>query len=92
MAIATVDGGGGKFVLGPDHGGMAGRFFVTLDAGIKGIAAFELDGNNVALGVIMGALRALVYFGAVADDGLSDFHFNESNRSSWRTPFTLLNR
>jgi hypothetical protein len=92
FTIATVNSLVIEFGPGPNHGGMVGGFVVAFDAGVKGITALELDGNDVALGVIVGALGALIYSGAVADDRCCSFHFNESNRSTWSTPFTLLRR
>lgn len=68
VAVATIDGllieSGG----GPNNGSMTRRFMMTLDASVKFIAALELNSNNIALGVVMRALGARTYAGAVNRD------------------------
>ena len=68
MAVAAVDGFGLKFGLGPHLGGMTHSFLVALDAGVERIAALVLDGDEVAFGIVVGALGALVHGGAVDDE------------------------
>ena len=69
VAMAAEDGFGATLGLAPNNGGMANRFVVALDAGVKSIAALEFDGNNVALRVVMDALGACIHADAVANDG-----------------------
>ena len=71
---------------------MAGGFVMALDAGVELITTLKFDGNEVASGVVVGALGTLIYAGAVADNRLDHFHGYESNRSTNNTPFTLLKR
>ena len=52
---------------------MIGDLVVAVDAGVELAAAFVLDGDDVVLGVVVGALGALVYLGAVDGDGRSGF-------------------
>lgn len=65
MTAPAIDGFGLEFSFGPDLGGVAGGFVVALDASVKLAAALMLDGNNVALGVVVSALGTLVHVGAV---------------------------
>ena len=58
MAIAAVDGFGVKLGFRPDLRGMVGGLLVALDAGVESIAALVPDGDNVALGMVVGALSA----------------------------------
>ena len=92
MAVAAENGFGVEFSLEPDSGGMVGGFFVALNAGVKCVATLELDADDVALGVVMGALGTLVHPSAVAGDDGSAAHLAESNRSTCSTPFTRLRR
>lgn len=82
FAVAAVNGFGVKLRTGPHDRGMAGGFAVALNAGVEGPAALELDGHNVARGVVVSAVGALVHCGAVAQDGFRAFHLAESNRST----------
>ena len=92
VAVAAVDGFGMKLGLGPDLGGVTHGFLVALDAGVELTATLVLDGNEVALGVVVGALSARVYGSAKYGNGSSRLHFYESNRSTCSTPFTRLKR
>ena len=58
VAIAAVDGFGVKLGFRPNLRGMVGGLLVALDAGVKSIAALVPDGDNVALGMVVGALGA----------------------------------
>lgn len=69
VAIAAKYGPGFPLLLAPNNGRMTSRFVVALDASVKGPAAFKPNADNVALGVIMGALGALIHANAVADNG-----------------------
>lgn len=69
MAVAAVDGFGVKFGFGPDLSRMVGGLVVTANAGVELAAAFVPDGNNVALGVVVNTLSALIHTGAVDGDG-----------------------
>ena len=70
-AAAAVDGLGLKFSFGPNLGGVAHRFVVAANAGVELAAALVPDGDNVALGMVVGALGALVDLSAVDSDGLT---------------------
>ena len=74
MAVTTINGFSLELGFGPDLGGVTGGFVVALDAGVKLAAAFVLDGNDVALGVVMSTLGARVNAGAVDGNGLGCFH------------------
>ena len=65
MATAAVDSFGLELDLGPDFGGVAGGFVVAVDTGIELAAASVLDGDDVALGMVVGALGALVHVGTM---------------------------
>ena len=67
MTVATQDGFGSKFSPGPDNWDVVRRLAVALDAGIKYIATLEFNGDDVALGVVVSALGALVYASAMAN-------------------------
>ena len=71
---------------------MVDHFLVALNAGVEFAAAFEFNGNNIALRVVVYTLGALVHVGSVANDWRSSFRFHDSNRSTCSTPFTLLRR
>ena len=58
VAIAAVDGFGVKLGFRPNLRGMVGGLFVALNAGVERVAALELDSNDVALGMVVGALSA----------------------------------
>ena len=68
MAVTAIDGLLIEGDCGPNDGSMTHRFMVTLNASVKFIAALELDGNDVALGVVVRALGARIYAGAVNRD------------------------
>ena len=68
MAVTAIDGLLIEGGCGPNDGSMTSRFMVTLDTSVKFIAALELDGNNVALGVVVHTLGARIYAGAVNRD------------------------
>ena len=68
MAVTAIDGLLIEGGCGPNDGSMTRRFMVTLDASVKFIAALELDGNDVALGVVVRTLGARIYAGAVNRD------------------------
>ena len=58
--IATIDGFGGELGLRPNDGSMVNRFFVAFYTGIKYAAALESDADDIAVGMVVDALRALV--------------------------------
>ena len=58
--IATIDGFGGELGLRPNDGSMVNRFFVAFYTGIKYAAALEPDADDIAVGMVVDALRALV--------------------------------
>jgi hypothetical protein len=68
VAIAAIDGFGLEFSFRPDLWSVADGFIVTLDTGVELAATLVLDGNNIALGVIVGALGASIHFGTVDID------------------------
>lgn len=90
MAVATVDSLFFKFGLRPHYGCVVGSFAVAVEAGVVLVAALEADGNDITLRVPMRTLRAGVYAGAMHPDDERFTH--DSNRSTCRTPFTLLKR
>ena len=65
MAVTAIDGLLIEGGCGPNDGSMTRRFMVTLNASVKFIAALKLDGNNIALGVVVRALGARIYTGTV---------------------------
>ena len=67
VAVAAVDGFGMKFGLGPDLGGVAHGFLVALYASVELIAALVFDGDEVALGMVVGTLGTRVHGSAVDD-------------------------
>ena len=93
VAVAAVDGFGLEFGFGPDlRRAWSAGFVVALNAGVELAAALVLDGDDVALGVVVGALGALVHGSAVDSHGSCSFHYYESNRPTCSTPLTLLRR
>lgn len=66
MAITAQNGLHPTLCSAPHLGRVASERVVALDAGVKRGAALELDANQVALGVIVGALGALVHANAAA--------------------------
>ena len=58
--IATIDGFCGELGLGPSNRSMVNRFFVAFDTSIEYAAAFEPDADNITLGIVVGALRAMI--------------------------------
>ncbi len=68
-AIAAENGCGAALGFAPNNRGVVSGFIVALDAGVKAIAALESNGDKVKLGVVMGALGALVHADAIAGDG-----------------------
>ena len=69
FAVATINGFNLKFRRRPHDGGMVSQLFVAPNAGVKGLATLKFDGNEVAFGVVVGALGALVNTDAVAANG-----------------------
>jgi hypothetical protein len=55
---------GSKFGFGPHYGRVASSFFVAVNTTIKGVAAFETQGNNIALAMVVRALSAGIHVGA----------------------------
>ena len=64
---------------------MVCQLIVALDAGIERVTALVSDGNNVAPGMIMSALRTLIYTDAVADYGLVMFHLATNQTALLKT-------
>lgn len=54
---AQNSSGGGLFCLGPDLGWVAGECLMAADAGVVITTALVTNGDDVALGMPMGALR-----------------------------------
>lgn len=73
MAAAAVDGFGVKFGYRPDLGRVASGFVVAVDAGVEFTTAFVPDSDDVTLGMVVGALGALVYIAAVDGDGHASY-------------------
>ena len=68
MAVTAIDGLFNEGGCGPNDGSMTRRFMVTLNASVKFIAALELDGNDIALGVVVRALGTRIYAGTMNRD------------------------
>jgi hypothetical protein len=69
FAIATKNGLCLKFGPWPNSRNMVNAFVVAVNAGVKGVTALKPDANQVALGIIMGALGTFVHLNAVTNDG-----------------------
>ena len=67
MTVTTQDDFGSEFSPGPNNWGVVRHLVMALNAGIEYIATLEFNGDDIALRVIVGALGALVYTGAVAN-------------------------
>lgn len=65
VAVAAQDGSGVTLLPTPHGGRMVGKFVMTADASVKRIAALVFDGDNIALGMVVSALRAGVDLDAV---------------------------
>ena len=66
VAITAQNGFGIALSFGPDGGWVVGGFAVALDAGVELLAAGMLDGDDVERGMVVLALGAGGYGGAVA--------------------------
>ena len=71
FAVATINSFRLKFRHRPHNWSMFSQLFVAPNAGIKGLATLKFNGNEVAFGVVVGALRALVDIDAVAANGFN---------------------
>lgn len=68
VAVTAKNGFGVALGSAPNNGGVVNRFIVALNASIEDPAAFEFDGDKVALGVVVSTLSALVHTDAMAND------------------------
>lgn len=62
LAIAAENNFCIALVLTPNHWSMTSQFIVAKNAGIEFAAAFELDRDQITIGVKMRALRAFIDF------------------------------
>ena len=68
VAVAAEDRVGCALTLRPRGGRVTGEFCVAKNAGVEGIAAFESNGDDITLGVVVDALRLPI------DSGAADNH------------------
>jgi hypothetical protein len=66
--VAAKDCLGLPFSFAPHNGSVDDDLVMTLNTGIKSVAALEFNGDDITLGVIMRALSSSVDAGAVTGD------------------------
>jgi len=80
LTVAAENGVGLAFILAPDYCLMTGQFFMTLDAGIKSVAAFESHSHNIEFRVVVLTLTSLIDADAV------DYHLTKSSSAALPRP------
>jgi hypothetical protein len=76
LTAAAENGVDLAFILAPDRGRMTSQLFMTLDAGIKCVAALESHSHNIEFRVVVFTLSSLI------DADAADYHLMRKNSAA----------